>query len=280
MRLFGFSKNMESLRLGIFDINGTIHSNSERISSDVTNGFRRLHDSGVLTTVITGRGFKNAKRLIGAEWDNIVSPNIPLCVENGAKVVTQQGENVRFSVMKRPTIQRALNAFDVNSKEIEYLAYYPVNSKSGAVLYLSDSATNESLSEFTRRHGQPSKSFENDLINFERQVFEDKSCMMIIKPRSVEIYPELSDSNIMINGKEINLLEQGVDKGSGVRDLSELTGVSLTDIFVAGNDFNDLPMLRMPVGRKYFVGKKLEEIRGVSYVSSPNELGNCLGASF
>lgn len=65
-----------------------------------------------------------------------------------------------------------------------------------------------------------------------------------------------------------------------MRDLSELTGVSLTDIFVAGNDFNDLPMLRMPVGRKYFVGKKLEEIRGVSYVSSPNELGNCLGASF
>lgn len=268
---------MERPKLGIVDINGTIHTDKDGISPKIRTGFRHLWDSHVITTVATGRGLRRSGELLGSDWKNIVSTGAPVSVENGGRLATQDGRNLRYHQMGLTTTESALNVVSTHLADVKFVAYYPKQPDQGAVLWTPSSDATAARAEFIKRHGEPSELRNRSLPELARKIAEDQACMLIVNFHIPGMEEAFSDANMVVNGPELNVLEHGVSKGKGVEDIADVTGIPLVDIFVAGNDHNDVPMLVLPVGRKLLVGDTVtKNMPNVVRLSSPEALGDYL----
>lgn len=271
---------MEKIKLGIVDINGTIHTDAHGISQQVRAGFKHLRDSNVVTTIATGRGLRRAGELLGEDWHNIVSSGAPVSVENGGRLATQDGKNLRYHRMGQTTTESALDVVNANLAEVKFVAYYPKQPDQGAVLWTPNGGATAARTEFLRRHGEPGEVRNHSLPELARKIAEDQACMLIVNFHTPGMEEVFSDANMVVNGPELNILEHGVSKGKGVEDIADATGIPLDDIFVAGNDHNDVPMFVLPVGRKLLVGDTVtENIPDVVRLPRPEALGNYLKSS-
>ncbi len=265
---------MESPRLGIFDINGTIHTDARGVPQEVRDGFRNLHNNNVVTTIATGRGLRRARELLGEDWSNIVSSGVPVSVENGGRLVTQDGRNLRYHQMGRTTAASALDVVHANLAEIKFVAYYPKEPDKEAVLWTPNGDATKARTEFITRHGEPGKSMNGSLPKLARRIVDDQACMLIVNFHTSGMEGVFTGTNMVVNGPELNVLEDGVSKGKGVEDIAGVLGVPLVDVVVAGNDYNDIPMFALPVGGKLLVGGTVTEtIPGLIRLPTPEALG-------
>lgn len=271
---------MEKLRLGIVDINGTIHTDTRGISQPIRSGFKQLHDTSVITTVATGRSLKRAGELLGRDWGTIVSVGAPVSVENGGRLITQSGQNLRYYPMHHSTIESALDVVSNNLSEVSFVAYYPKQPDQGAVLWTPNGGADAAREEFIQRHGEPEITDSRPLSELARKLEEDTSCMLIVNFKSSGMEEAFANANIVVNGPELNVLETGISKGKGVEDIADVLQMPLNTVFVAGNDHNDIPMFALPVRKKLLVGDIVKEtMPDVIQVQTPEALGAYLNTS-
>jgi hydroxymethylpyrimidine pyrophosphatase-like HAD family hydrolase len=270
----------EILRLGVFDINGTIHTGIDGIPNTIQDGFKNLQAKSILSTIITGRETLRAQELLGAHWDSIVSEGMPVAVENGARLVDQGGNNLRFHQLGKATIDATLEAVEAAEDEVNYVGYAPQDPSSKSVLWLPEHGSSD---EYLAANG--TKHIEivrGSLSHIAMRLGDDSACMLRVGSSSPEVFELLKDTNAVLNESEINVLANGVDKATGVIDIAEHVSVPLSGILVAGNDHNDLPMLNLPVLERIFITSGFLEHVGLDTpalnLNSPGELGEYLCA--
>lgn len=258
--------------IGIFDINGTIQDTAG-VPPSVVEGFHQLAKTGIATTIATGRGLRRAHELLGDTWGDIVSVDMPISVENGGRLTTQNGQNLIFHRLSTEVIENTLGIIDREQSAIEFVGYYPKSGQDMVVWSPSGNVDND----FIQRHGQPGDVHSSSLIKLERDINRDEACMLIVKSHEPKLAEMIEDANVEINEDELNILNKGINKGRGVQDITELLGVPLHKIIVAGNDHNDQPMFNLAVGKRLFVGANhIQHSQPVQLFSTPAALGNYL----
>lgn len=238
------------ISLGIFDINGTIQDKNG-VPKEVIEGFKAMGRNGLRTTIATGRGVSRAKQLLGDALHTVVSPGMPISVENGSRLATLDGKNIAHHTLSPDVRKSSLDIIDSERDDIEFVAHYPQDNRRGISLWTPNG---EVPMSFTQRHGSFGEIYTDSVSDLDARVEADKAGMLIIKPRDTELAAAFTGANVEINETELNILNGSVNKGRGVQDIAEYTGVPLEEISVAGNDYNDLSMLRLATGRKFFVG--------------------------
>ena len=99
---------MEKIKLGIFDIDGTIRI-KEKIPKEIIKGFNSLWESGVITTVATGRGYVRIREILGNFFPKIVSQSAPIGVENGGRISnTNRDTNIFYFPLTEEEIRSSL----------------------------------------------------------------------------------------------------------------------------------------------------------------------------
>lgn len=271
-------RSKEAITIGVFDINGTIHTDESGISEQVRLGFESLHRQDISTTVITGRGINRAEDLLGEDWQSIVSPGMPISVENGSRLLSPDRTNIRHHPLSKDETDYAIDEVLSAEEKIKYLAYYPRNPLSGAVLRASGL---DAVATFTEQHGAPGTYTDEKLAEFAKRLRADKASMIIVGASPEKVEGSFSEANVVANGVEVNILGAGVDKSRGVTDISEATGTPMDEILVAGNDHNDTGMLMLPVGKKLFVDGvvELDFDHSVETFPDPEALGAGLQGS-
>lgn len=268
----------QEIRIGVFDINGTIHTAATGIPEGIEAGFENLHQQGVDTTVITGRGLQTAKALIGEAWPSIVSEGMPLSLENGSRLTSPDGRNISHHPMEASELTAVIDGVRGYLEQVRYVAYYPEDPRAGASLWASEFG---SAADFVKQHGEY-EDFCPSIESFVSQLIGEKVSMIVLGGDQAAIAGALPESNIVGNGAELNVLSHGIDKAKGVLDLAEYLGVELPAVMVAGNDFNDLSMLALGVGKKIFVDGALDDapaIDELEIVSDTQSLGRMLAAA-
>lgn len=262
------------ISIGIFDINGTIQD-EVGIPQEVTEAFKAMGRSGLRTTIATGRGVKRAQELLGNTLHTVVSPTMPISVENGGRLATLDGDNIIYHELHPDIRVSALDVLAGTQDDIEFAAYYPRDNHRGISLWTPQG---EVPASFTLRHGEPGEVNADSIIGLDRRMKEDKACMLIVKPRSVDLVEDFHDANVELNEGELNILNAGINKGRGVRDIAEYIRTPLNQVMVAGNDYNDKPMLELPVGKRLFVGNNKIDmpVDSLGHFATPALLGNYL----
>lgn len=241
---------METLRLGVFDVDGTIRK-KEGVPQEVKDGFKHLWKGNVLTTVLTGRGHARLKEMLGADWTTVISPVIPVGLENGGRISNQEGtQNVRYFPLNGSEIASTLDV--IRKGEVQFLAYFPEDPRQRATLWTPNQNLVTGLQESYGHFAEIS----NDPLNvLNKRLQEERPCMLAIKPESFEMRNDFPEgTNVVYNEGVLNLMGEGITKGKGVTEIADILGIDISEVIVAGNEENDLPMLKLPVTRKYFVG--------------------------
>jgi len=268
---------MEYLRLGVFDLNGTIHPGEKGVSAKIRAGFGKLSERNIATTIATGKGLSRAQSLLGQEWSLFVSPNKPVSMENGGRLSSQNGSNLRYYRLERETITSALDVVNTHLAEVSFIAYYPQNPDQNPFLWTPQRSSGIAYMDFRRRHGVPEMVSSQPITELVQIITEDSPCRLIVNFNEPEMAEVFYGASTAVNGNDVNILEQGVNKARGVMDIAEITETPLNEIFVAGNDQNDIPMLLLPVGRRLLVGSAITEtIPDIVRLSSPEDLGDYL----
>lgn len=265
---------VDKISIGIFDINGTIQDR-EGVPKQVTEGFDAMARAGLRTTIATGRGVTRAKELLGDTLAAVVSPDMPISVENGGRLASLDGENRIFHRMSADVRKSTLDVLASEQDDIEFVAYYPRDNSRGISLWTPGGKVPTSFAE---RHGSFGELHTDTVLALARRIEEDEACMLIVKPRDISLADAFSGANVEINEGELNILNDGVNKGQGVLDIAEYAGVSLDQVMVAGNDYNDVSMLDLPVGKKFFVGDNEVSLQDdhVIRIATPALLGDYL----
>lgn len=267
---------MANIEIGIFDMDGTIRSKGI-IPSQIEQGFEALHQNGILTTCITGRGYSRLVEILGPQGLTILSPNVPIGIENAGRIVDQLGQkNLKYYPL---TIEEIASTIETLSAEtVEFAAYFRQNSQEKAVLWTPHSAQLDTLAASMGHFAEINNC---SLEKFARRMKQDRPCMLNVKTRTADFRDEFPRGiNLVYNEGVININTQGINKGTGVQDISDILNIQLKSVLIVGNDENDLPMYRMPVGKKIFVGSLYEDqiakVSDVIRVEDPVALGNYL----
>ncbi|HEX5797380.1 MAG TPA: HAD family hydrolase [Candidatus Saccharimonadales bacterium] len=264
----------EKIRLGVFDVNGTIHTDATGIPGEIKAGFENLHEQGIGTTIITGRGLSTARALLGHDWPIIVSEGLPASTENGSRLISADGKVVRHHPLSDDEVVALADGIKDASESIRYLAYHPLDTEAGAVLWATGL---KPVDDFAKRHGSYER-FHSSWENLISDLVKDQVSMVIIGGDK-SAAEALAGSNVIINGTELNVLSAGVDKARGIEDIVEHLDLDLSEAIVAGNDHNDLSMLALDVGRSIFVEGALDKsplAEGLEVVEDTQGLGQYL----
>lgn len=273
---------MEKIKLGIFDIDGTIRI-KEKIPREIIKGFNSLWKSGVITTVATGRGYVRVREILGNFFPKIISQSTPIGAENGGRLLdTQRHANIYYFPLTDEEIRSSLLL--MTEKNIKFIVYYPENVLQKPVLWTH---SNDIASEV-----YPQYSYFSDIVvgsksEIERKMKNDRPCMITIKPKSLDLFKNLisqkfagdvESGSVSLNSTEVTINGSGITKATAVKTIAEYYQTPLEKILVAGNDQNDFSMLSLPVGKRFIVGKFLSGMLTVpvTSVKNPQRLGSAL----
>lgn len=273
---------MEKIKLGIFDIDGTIRI-KEKIPREIVKGFNSLWESGVITTVATGRGYVRVREILGNFFPKIISQGAPIGVENGGRILNNKGDvNIHYFPLTEEEIRSSLLL--MNEKNIKFIVYYPENVLQKPVLWTH---SNDVASEVYPRYSYFSDIVVSSKSDIERKMKKDKPCMITIKPKSLDLFRDLisqkfagdvESGSVSLNSTEVTINRSGITKAMTVKTIAEYYQKPLEEVLVAGNDQNDYPMLSLPVGKRFIVGKFLSGMLTVpvTSVKNPQRLGSAL----
>ncbi len=265
---------MKELSLAIFDLDGTIKIR-DGIPHEIFAGIEHIQSQDITTTIMTGKGKDHLRRTLGANWDTLISQNSPVGLENGGRITNTSGtENIRYHALSPDEISAQITLLE--SGELPFLLYVPENPNQKAKVWLKNEREAALFSDTDYLHYD---IFTAPITELHTQIRQDNPCMFVFQPYSAGFRAEIPrDINIVSNEGVLHMNAQGINKGSGVLDLASITGSTLNEIMIAGNDENDIPMFELPVNRRVLVGEYegIMSMPDLTKVADVNGLGSYL----
>jgi Cof subfamily protein (haloacid dehalogenase superfamily) len=253
------------IRLCYFDVDETLAVPQKGIPDELLEVLERCRDRGVRLSLATGRKYDSAlpyARAIGA--------GAPLILYNGARIQEPADGKILFD--KKLDLEESRAA-------LRLIEQYELHVN----LYLDDVIYIEKETEVSRESAKKDGVLQKpvgDLVEF---LESEPTKLLIIGPgeKLMALWADF-DKNphkaevVRSEPTYLEILPAGVNKGAALRKVSEITGVSLSDIAAFGDSNNDIEMLRA-AGLGVAVGNALDNVKAVAdYVAAA---GNGLGVA-
>lgn len=206
---------MTRFKLIALDMDGTLLTDDKKITEETSIWLNRAIDEGIKVLFATGRGIQTASQF----WDelNLQSPMVLL---NGAEVWRQRGELHKRVFLPEDEVRR-LYKLAVQEHHADWFWGYSRESLTGL-----DDWTEEMFDRRWMKIGICSK----DPIKLEQIRREIARWGTIEITKSAPINLELS--------------VKGITKESGMREVCEMLGLSMTDVIAMGDSDNDIKLLK------------------------------------
>lgn len=222
------------IKMIVTDLDGTLLAGKNNLPEDNIRALRRAMDAGVQVVISSGRMIEATLPLAEA-----IGVNAPLSLFNGAMVYDYRADKIlRGNPIPRDTAVKVLRA-------IEEMGGY-AHAFPGRGYYLghrcewTDFYQNK-INIIGTEVGKPlSEWLEVDVYKLLciGPGPQTTAIMQELAPR----FPELNFAKS--SAELLEIVAAGVDKASGMRDLSEITGIQPEEMMAFGDEMNDLPMLK------------------------------------
>ncbi|MBR4139741.1 MAG: HAD family hydrolase [Lachnospiraceae bacterium] len=244
-------------KLIVCDLDETLLNSDKKICQENIDAIKKARDLGVKFVPATGRGYTcidyvlNTLELYDLENEYAISNNGAIVTENrDFRHVSYHGlsndiamEIVRFGIDKRLCVQaftaKDIYTFNINEDEKQWLFMF----KPDAVL-CPDLNT-----EFL-------ESMEIVKVMFQHTDVKYLASFMDQLSHRVKEATTISYSS----NRYMEFTAKGIDKGTALRELTQLLGVDLKETLVIGDNNNDLSMLKV-AGVSAAVGNATQEVK-------------------
>lgn len=246
------------------DLDGTLLSDSTKISSENLGAIRRMYENGVYTVIATGRTFfEIPDELLECKYIDYI------IYSNGAAVY-KRGTGVLYSRYFAP--QTALGVYRILNNARTFIELYAKGiplvdsakfSERGFARYRIDP---EYLPEM-RRSRKPVDNLDGVISHPDLKLemfdvfFRDMQERAECRSRIRSCFPELQITTSMRNNLEI--MNSGVNKGTGLLNLCRLEGLSTDDVVAVGDSKNDISLFSV-AKYGFAVSNACPELKSVS----------------
>ena len=228
------------IKMIVCDLDGTLLSGKSNIPEENIAALRRAMDAGVQVVIASGRMIEATVPI--AER---IGVNAPLSLFNGAMAYDYQNDRILCgATIPCETAQEVLRALEERGT---YVQAFP-----GRGFYMerknhwTDYYENK-ISVIGTEVGMPlSRWLETEVYKL-LCLGEPAELDAVIR----EFSPRFPEVTFVKSGEtHLEIIARGVDKASGMADISRLTGISPDEMMAFGDEMNDLPMLKY-VGEGY-----------------------------
>lgn len=259
------------------DLDGTLLSDSTSVSRENLDAIKRLYESGVRTVIATGRTFfEIPEELLECKYIEYI------IYSNGAAVYQRSKGVVSLNNIDRDTALGVCRILDTAETFVELYT-------NGIPLVDSDKFNDDGFGYYRidlsflpemRRSRIAVKNlysiishpaFKLEMFDvFFRNMQERAECAHRIKA----CFPSLEITTSMSNNLEI--MNSGVNKGSGLKALCRIAGINTADVVAVGDSKNDLTLFRA-AGWGLAVSNACDELKAISdgVICSNNENTMC-----
>ena len=255
--------DLSGVRLVASDMDCTLLADDKSMPEDMPGRIRALEGAGALFAAASGRPLYTLRDMFPESWDHMA-----FVTDNGAAVVCR--EDVVFKSLIEPATVQALTEFTLEGG-------YGLPTVCGLdACYVR---------EQDRRYDDVFRTFYHNIVYVETL---DHLAAEVNKftvyfpegnavPMRDEVYAPAWGERLSVTcggAVWIDIMNQGVDKGTGVERLCEHLGISVADVVACGDTDNDAEMLET-VGHGYLVANAEERMERFAdfRIPSNNERG-------
>ena len=255
--------DLSGVRLVASDMDCTLLADDKSMPEDMPGRIRALESAGALFAAASGRPLYTLRDMFPESWDHMA-----FVTDNGAAVVCR--EDVVFKSLIEPATVQALTEFTLEGG-------YGLPTVCGLdACYVR---------EQDRRYDDVFRTFYHNIVYVETL---DHLAAEVNKftvyfpegnavPMRDEVYAPAWGEQLSVTcggAVWIDIMNQGVDKGTGVERLCEHLGISVADVVACGDTDNDAEMLET-VGHGYLVANAEERMERFAdfRIPSNNERG-------
>ena len=255
--------DLSGVRLVASDMDCTLLADDKSMPEDMPGRIRALEGAGALFAAASGRPLYTLRDMFPESWDHMA-----FVTDNGAAVVCR--EDVVFKSLIEPATVQALTEFTLEGG-------YGLPTVCGLdACYVR---------EQDRRYDDVFRTFYHNIVYVETL---DHLAAEVNKftvyfpegnavPMRDEVYAPAWGGQLSVTcggAVWIDIMNQGVDKGTGVERLCEHLGISVADVVACGDTDNDAEMLET-VGHGYLVANAEERMERFAdfRIPSNNERG-------
>ena len=240
--------DLSGVRLVASDMDCTLLADDKSMPEDMPGRIRALEGAGALFAAASGRPLYTLRDMFPESWDHMA-----FVTDNGAAVVCR--EDVVFKSLIEPATVQALTEFTLEGG-------YGLPTVCGLdACYVR---------EQDRRYDDVFRTFYHNIVYVETL---DHLAAEVNKftvyfpegnavPMRDEVYAPAWGGQLSVTcggAVWIDIMNQGVDKGTGVERLCEHLGISVADVVACGDTDNDAEMLET-VGHGYLVANAEERM--------------------
>lgn len=241
-----------SMRLFVFDVDGTIIDYDQNIKSETIESINNLLRCGESVAIASGRPFPGVKKYLSL----FVEGNKYAICSNGASIYDFDGnllfkDGLPISLLNEMYLDFEKSPLNLNVFAFfdNYVAYYKYDEWIERELRLNDALP-----------------YDLNKINYNKDMLIDKiivggdpenSKQTVIKKEICDKYHVVRSSIFFID-----IMNKGIDKASGVSKLAEIINVNQKDIYTFGDALNDYLMIKNFNG--IAMGNALKEVKEVA----------------
>ena len=237
------------IKLCIFDVDGTLYDlKSHRILDSTVVALKKLQENGIKIAVATGRcHYGLGKTLNDLNFDYIIG-----C--SGATLVDKD-----WNVLYRN---------DLSIEDVNKINEFCIEHEAGLIWKFADHM-------YVYDHTEKINLYEGQInSDIGKEPFIDcptKDRHLVDIPQSASVHADPEEiKRVFGDSKTLDFLQyykdgfdvvvKGNNKGDGIRHLSEITGISLSEIMVFGDNYNDIEMFEV-AGTKIAMGNAVDVIK-------------------
>jgi len=265
---------MNSPKLAIFDVDGTIADHG-LISPNIVKAMHHLHKLGCKTTVSTGRGYVRLKEMLGATFNDIISPDALIILEHGTKIVDHNGNAIFGEYFNDREIDHVIDFTRSNIGLFKLAWFNPIDVSKKVEVWCSDA---RDVQEETAKRGHYAHVFTSSIGELEDLLLTQKLTNVTLKLKDYVRVENLklaftrTDTNVIFQDGNMEFVKNNINKGLSVLKVAKHLKVRTEDLLIAGNAINDVEMLDINAGTVVLVSQGDDRNTILAYLSSPEKV--------
>jgi len=236
---------MSQIKLCVFDVDGTLPMvNAGCIDKEgIARISAMLQNNQIMKTAATGCGHLRMSLLFNGM--KFVSPEAPLILENGSRIVQMDGTVLLEHPMDEDEVEFLIETMENQLHLLDFASFFPTALDKARFLLWSEEGRRLAQGGFVGgKTVDPDKFYE---------WIRSESRLTHVLLRSMQMLA-LNGLQAEPGGLFSNVTTKGIDKCSGVKTVLNLLGIAPDEAVFAGNDCND---------RSVFMSKDLSGMKRI-----------------